>query len=120
MAKENSTKIPPKGELPIEVDKAVVKHLSIGLYRNYALAVKELISNAYDAGATEIKIKLDLKGRRIVVRDNGRGMDYTDLKNDYLRIGYPKEPSRKQMSWDGCESAHLELVFSLHSHTARG
>jgi hypothetical protein len=95
MAKENNTKIPPKGELPIEVDKAVVKHLSIGLYRNYALAVKELISNAYDAGATEIKIKLDLKGRRIVVRDNGRGMDYTDLKNDYLRIGYPKEPSKK-------------------------
>jgi HSP90 family molecular chaperone len=57
---------------PIKVNQQVVKHLSLGLYRNFALAIKELISNAYDAGATEVKLKLDLlnfvklKGRLIV------------------------------------------------------
>jgi hypothetical protein len=81
--------------LPIEVDKAVVKHLSIGLYRNYALAIKELISNTYDAGATEVKIKLDLKNKKIIVRDNGRGMDYNEFKDQYLRIGLHKEPTKK-------------------------
>jgi hypothetical protein len=95
MPKTDLTVVPQKGSLEITVDKSVVKHLSIGLYRNYALAIKELVSNAYDAGATEVKIKLDLKKKRIVVRDNGRGMDYDDLKDDYLHLGYHKQPPTK-------------------------
>ena len=63
------------------------------LYRNYALAIKELISNAYDAGATEIKIKLDLKNKKIIIRDNGKGMDYNEFKDQYLHIGFYKEPT---------------------------
>ena len=89
----NNANIPPKGTLPIEVNKEVVRHLSIGLYRNYALAIKELISNAYDAGATEIKIKLDLKNKKIIIRDNGKGMDYNEFKDQYLHIGFYKEPT---------------------------
>ncbi len=84
-----------KGTLPIRVNKEVVKHLSLGLYRNFALAVKELISNSYDAGATEIKIRLDLKNRKIIVRDNGRGMGYNELKDEYLTIGFFKKPTDK-------------------------
>lgn len=83
-----------KGSLPIEVSKDVVKHLSIGLYRNFALAIKELISNSYDAGATEVKIKLDLKNKKIIIRDNGRGMNYDEFKEEYLRIGFYKEPAK--------------------------
>jgi len=83
-----------RGSLPIEVSKDVVKHLSIGLYRNFALSVKELISNSYDAGATEVKIKLDLKNKKIIIRDNGRGMNYDEFKEEYLRIGFYKEPAK--------------------------
>lgn len=89
----NNANIPPKGNLHIEVNKEVVRHLSIGLYRNYALAIKELISNAYDAGATEVKIKLDLKNKKIIIRDNGKGMDYNEFKDQYLHIGFYKEPT---------------------------
>lgn len=95
MSNNNYAEIPSKGSLPIEVNKEVVKHLSIGLYRNYALAIKELISNTYDAGATEVKIKLDLKNKRIIIRDNGRGIDYNEFKDDYLHIGFHKEPTKK-------------------------
>ena len=77
----------------IKVNKQVVKHLSLGLYRNFALAIKELISNAYDAGATEVKLKLDLKDKRIILRDNGRGMSESEFKDEYLHIGFFKEPS---------------------------
>ena len=86
-------RIPEKGTLPIEVSKEVVKHLSIGLYRNFALAIKEVISNSYDAGATEAKIKLDLENRKIIIRDKGRGMGYDEFRNEYLRIGFFKEPA---------------------------
>lgn len=95
MSPQKTQEIPAKGTLPIEVDKAVVKHLSIGLYRNYALAIKELVSNAYDAGATEVKIKLDLKKNRIIIRDNGRGMNYNEFKDQYLHIGLHKDPAKK-------------------------
>lgn len=82
-------KILDKGELPITVTSKIVSHLSIGLYRNFARAVKELISNAYDAGATKIKIKLDLERSptKIIIRDNGRGMNKTDIKDKFLKIG---------------------------------
>ena len=83
-----------KKTAPINVSKEVVKHLSIGLYRNFALAIKELISNSYDAGATVTKLKLDLDNNRIVLRDNGRGMSEEEFKNKYLTIGFYKEPSK--------------------------
>ncbi len=91
---EKDTQISRQGTLPIAVSKDVVKHLSIGLYRNFALAVKELISNSYDAGATEVKIKLDLKNKKIIIRDNGRGMNYDEFKEKYLHIGFYTEPAK--------------------------
>lgn len=86
---KKSSRVPREGTLPLKVSKDVVSHLSLGLYRNFARAVKELISNSYDAGATEVKIKLDLDNARIIVRDNGWGMDINDLKSKFLTIGYP-------------------------------
>jgi hypothetical protein len=80
---------------PIKVNQQVVKHLSLGLYQNFALAIKELISNSYDADATEVKLKLDIKNGKIILRDNGRGMDESEFKNQYLQIGFYKEPSKK-------------------------
>ena len=94
MVNERAALITKKGTLPIKVNKDVVRHLSIGLYRNFALSVKELVSNAYDAGATEIKIKLDLKNNKIIIRDNGRGMNYNEFKDEYLKIGFYKEPAK--------------------------
>lgn len=83
----NETEI-KRGTLPIKVSKEVVSHLSFGLYRNFARAAKEIISNSYDAGATEVKIKLDLDNGRIVARDNGRGMDIKEVGDKFLTIGY--------------------------------
>lgn len=95
LVEERNSQITNEGTVPITVNKDVVRHLSLGLYRNFALAVKELVSNSYDAGATEIKIKLDLKNNKIILRDNGRGMDLNEFEKKYLKIGFLKEPSKK-------------------------
>ena len=94
MGKDRINGIPQKGEFPIKVSGAIVKHLSVGLYRNYALAIKEQISNAYDAGATEVKIKLDLRNKKIIIRDNGRGMSHGQFKEEFLNIGRHTTPAK--------------------------
>jgi len=86
---EKDRHVQKEGTLPIKVSKEVVSHLSRGLYRNFGRAVKELISNSYDAGATEVKIKLDLDAGRIIVRDNGQGMNIDEIEKKFLTIGYP-------------------------------
>jgi len=46
-----------------------------------ASAVKELVENAIDAGATQIDIRADLGGlSRILIEDNGSGMGPEDLQ----------------------------------------
>jgi len=75
------------GTLAMTVASDVVRYFSLGLYQNFAIAVKELISNAYDAQATEVRIRLDLISGKIIIRDNGIGMDIKDLKERFLAIG---------------------------------
>ena len=84
---------PIKGTLYFKVNKDVVSHLSLGLYRNFARAIKELISNSYDACATEVKIRLDLRNRRVIVRDNGDGMTKKEISDRLLFIATPTPPS---------------------------
>ncbi len=85
----DTTEIKKEGTLPIQVSKEIVGHLSKGLYRNFARAVKELISNSYDAESTEIKIKLDLENENVIIRDNGCGMEIQEIENKFLTIGAP-------------------------------
>lgn len=49
-------------------------------------AVKELLENALDAGATEISVRLEEGGKsKIEITDNGRGMSKADLELCVLR-----------------------------------
>jgi hypothetical protein len=58
-------------------------------YRNSALAIKELVANAWDADATRVDIHLPLflQGQPILVIDNGHGMTARELQSFYLPIG---------------------------------
>ena len=58
-----------------------------------AAAVKELVENAIDAGATQITINLTHGGKScIVITDNGHGMNADDLKNATERHATSKLP----------------------------
>ncbi len=55
------------------------------------IALTELIANAHDAGASEVRIKLpsDLKGL-LTVEDNGVGLTNKEFENRWLRLRYDR------------------------------
>lgn len=59
----------------LAVDDRVIARVTDGIYRQPSSALRELISNAYDADATRVIVHTDApRFDRIVIRDNGNGM----------------------------------------------
>jgi hypothetical protein len=69
----------------ITVERKIVNLLSRSLYADFPRAIREAVSNSYDADATVVKIQVDLRNKEIVVEDNGNGMSVEQF-DDYLRI----------------------------------
>lgn len=73
--------------LHFTVDSALLRELGERLVAKPYVALAELVKNSYDADATKVKIELDPNANRIVVSDDGCGMDLTEFKNFWMRVG---------------------------------
>lgn len=73
-------------KIPVTVDKSHLVTIGERLYTESVELLRELVNNAYDADATEVKITISEE--EIVVEDNGSGMDFEGLKQ-YFNIGSP-------------------------------
>lgn len=72
----------------LKTDDRVLARITDGIYREPSSALRELISNAYDADATQVVIETDAPlFRQIRVRDNGHGMDDAALGRMIYHIG---------------------------------
>ncbi|MBK8964331.1 MAG: ATP-binding protein [Candidatus Competibacteraceae bacterium] len=72
----------------LKTDERVIARVTDGIYRQPGSALRELISNAYDADATRVVIKTDApRFERISVEDDGRGMKPEALARLLLHIG---------------------------------
>ena len=65
--------------------RTIAELLGIQNFTSDESAVLELVKNAYDAGASEIT--LDFIDTQLVVKDNGCGMNYEDIKNQWMHVG---------------------------------
>ncbi|HGI4139784.1 TPA: ATP-binding protein [Streptococcus agalactiae] len=65
---------------------SAVQHLGVGLYKQLPQALMELITNSWDADASEVKIHIDYSRRLISVSDNGHGMTLEELNSNFLRV----------------------------------
>jgi hypothetical protein len=75
-------------EAVLKTDDRVLARITDGIYRQPSSALRELISNAYDADATEVYIETDApRFSQIEVRDNGSGMDEEALSRLIHHIG---------------------------------
>ena len=93
-------------ESPFEMrfDPQTIKHLGVRMYSRLAPALAEIISNAYDADATNVIITLSEESRNpkeIRIKDDGIGLSFDEISNKFLVIGRNRRsdegdvPSRK-------------------------
>lgn len=71
------------------------------------VAVFELVKNSFDAKASEVKVIFEniySENAKIVIQDNGKGMDYNDLINKWLFVAY----SAKR---DGTEDSNKQINY---------
>ena len=72
----------------LQTNEQVIARVTDGIYRQPASALRELISNAYDADATHVVIKTDApRFDRIVIEDDGAGMSPEVLAHLLYNIG---------------------------------
>lgn len=82
-------------ETTLKVDKRIVPLLSKSTYqRSFPYAIRELVSNSYDADATSVKISVNLDKNELIVEDNGNGMT-TEEFSFYLTIAGQKRGKRE-------------------------
>ncbi len=72
---------------PINVSLRVIADLSQGLYRSPADALKELVSNAYDADSPDIRIEFSADFSTLTIRDRGKGMTIDEFIEAMETIG---------------------------------
>ena len=85
----------------IKAKSHILSLLGDELIGSDSLAIFELVKNAYDADATEVKIlfiDLNQENQKIVIEDNGCGMSPTIIQNVWLTIGtdFKRGKNRKE------------------------
>ena len=95
-------------EIHLLSDEIINKIAAGEVIERPASAVKELIENAIDAGATRIQVQIEQGGKKkIQVTDNGKGMGAADLDLCYLRHTTSK-------------LTNADDLFHLHTNGFRG
>ena len=93
-----------------DVHPSVVYQLGENLISDAVQALIELVKNCYDADATYAKVTIDTQGKifevegakysseggRIIVEDDGHGMDLADIKDGWLIISNRKKRELKR------------------------
>src|SRR5437764_6722230 len=74
--------------VPIKVTTGILFHIGAGIYQSIAGALKELVSNSYDADATEVLISMDYPDfAQIKIVDNGSGMTKARFRQAMAAVG---------------------------------
>ena len=86
---------------PMTISRLTVDKLGVKLYDRVSAVIAEIVSNSYDADATQVMIEAPMgeylaskpggivtdKGREIRIIDNGIGMTPTEVVEFYLKVG---------------------------------
>lgn len=100
-------------EYSMDIEPDIVDKLGIKLYDKVSDSIAELIANAYDADAENVRVKLPLgkylatrkgdgtideKGYVLEVKDDGHGMTPMEANSLFLRVGRDRRDEQGQTS----------------------
>lgn len=77
----------------ISMDMQVLNHLGLNLYSSMPAVISEVVANAWDADAQNVRITIS-SDSDIIIADDGCGMNLEDINDRFLKVGYRKRNER--------------------------
>jgi len=92
-------------DLKFTVATRMLDHIGLNMYSKYTKAIAELVVNSYDADANYVTVDIEMKVKnvsdeqlslpiirrkmedKIIIQDNGAGMDEQDIREGYMFLG---------------------------------
>lgn len=105
-----------QNSLQFKVSSALKNIIGSDLISDDFIAVFELVKNAYDAHATKVDVHfVDIytKNARIIIKDNGKGMNYDDLINKWLFVAYSaKRDGTEEESYNYRDKIRVKRAYA--------
>lgn len=76
----------------------ILNHLGLNLYSNVPSVLSEAVANAWDADAATVDIKVFKSGKKIVICDDGQGMNVNDANQKFLHVGYRRRDEGEKIT----------------------
>jgi len=105
-----------KNALQFRISSALKNIIGSDLISDDFIAVFELVKNSYDAHATKVEIIFEniySKDAKIIIKDNGKGMNYDDLINKWLFVAYSaKKEGTEEDSYDYRDKIKVKRAYA--------
>ncbi len=75
-------------ELVMSISLNALEHLGINLYSNIPAVLSEIVANAWDADANNVRVTVDKTQESITIEDDGTGMDRDGVIDRFLTVGF--------------------------------
>ncbi|WP_407264240.1 ATP-binding protein [Tenacibaculum maritimum] len=105
-----------KNQLQFKISSALKNIIGSDLINDDFIAVFELVKNSYDAHATKVEITFEniySENAKIIIKDNGKGMNYDDLTNKWLFVAYSaKKEGTEEDSYDYRDKIKVKRAYA--------
>ncbi len=102
--------------LKFRISAALKNIIGSDLISDDYIAIFELVKNAYDAHASRVEILFDqinTPNAKIVIKDNGKGMNYDDLINKWLFVAYSaKKEGTEEESYNYRDKIKVKRAYA--------
>jgi signal transduction histidine kinase len=105
-----------KTPLQFKISSALKNIIGSDLISDDFIAVFELVKNSYDAHATKVEITFEniySDNAKIIIKDNGKGMNYDDIINKWLFVAYSaKKEGTEEDSYDYRDKIKVKRAYA--------
>jgi signal transduction histidine kinase len=102
--------------LSFKVSSALKNIIGSDLINDDFIAVFELVKNAYDAHATRVDVIFEniyTINAKIIIKDNGKGMNYDDIINKWLFVAYSaKKDGTEEDNFDFRDKIKIKRAYA--------